>query len=320
MMKRWPEATALLWGLLAPAAAAQGTAFDVRLGQWDPGQTALTVEAMFAQPALGPIWFGAGGLAIIDDDLGGDDAFYGGAFEFTFFKHTSRFGPYAVLGAAVGAHTGLDPTLGVSWSAGAGMEWNPFAFVGLSAEIRYRAQDQGFHGFWNLEPGARKSLSIAAGITARWGFTRTPTPRTSVARPTRIEGNALAVGVVETALDVMGTPYQWGGTDGNGFDCSGLVQYAYGEHGISLPRVSREQARVGSSVPRDLVLLAPGDILAFSAVPGGQVTHVGLYVGQGRFIHSSSRGVVLSELAPSDVDGGWWWRRWTGVRRVLGAN
>ncbi len=122
--------------------------------------------------------------------------------------------------------------------------------------------------------------------------------------------------MVETALDVMGTPYRWGGNDQDGYDCSGLIQYAYGEHGILLPRVSRDQARMGTAVDRDAGRLAPGDILAFS-VDGGGVSHVGLYVGDGRFIHSASSGVKLSSLSADDPDSRWWRARWVGARRVL---
>jgi cell wall-associated NlpC family hydrolase len=124
--------------------------------------------------------------------------------------------------------------------------------------------------------------------------------------------------VVELAREAMGTPYRWGGSDQNGFDCSGLIRYAYGEVGVDLPRRSRDQARSGREVTRDVALLLPGDILAFGAGPGGgEVTHVGLYLGQGRFIHSASGGVRISPLDDRDRDGRWWLERWLGARRVL---
>jgi len=56
--------------------------------------------------------------------------------------------------------------------------------------------------------------------------------------------------VVQTAIESLGTPYTWGGTADNGFDCSGLIQYAYGQHGIRLPRMSRDQAHAGAEVRR----------------------------------------------------------------------
>jgi cell wall-associated NlpC family hydrolase len=68
-------------------------------------------------------------------------------------------------------------------------------------------------------------------------------------------------------------------------------------------------------VDKQLDALLPGDILTFSN-NGGRVTHVGLYLGDGRFIHSASDGVQISLLSPDDVYGRWWWRRWVGARRV----
>ena len=128
----------------------------------------------------------------------------------------------------------------------------------------------------------------------------------------------------QVALAALGSPYQWGsvGSGGggrtSGFDCSGLIWHAFARQGVTLPRVSREQARVGVPVPRALNALEPGDLLAFSRTPGGPVEHVGLYVGAGRFVHSSGwdGGVVVSRLAPGDARGRWWWRRWVGARRV----
>ena len=80
---------------------------------------------------------------------------------------------------------------------------------------------------------------------------------------------------------------------------------------------STDQARTGTEVGRSLPELAPGDILTFADAPGGQVAHVGLYLGNGRFIHSARGGVQISVLGPDDAVGKWWWQRWTGTRRLL---
>src|SRR5207247_8556348 len=92
--------------------------------------------------------------------------------------------------------------------------------------------------------------------------------------PATISGNAATV--VQTALEALGTPYIWGGTADNGFDCSGLIQYAYGQHGIRLPRMSRDKARVGGEVTPLIDALRPGDILLFSARRGAGVAEVAM--------------------------------------------
>jgi cell wall-associated NlpC family hydrolase len=132
----------------------------------------------------------------------------------------------------------------------------------------------------------------------------------------------LEEGVVSAARQAMGKPYLYGGTGkgDTGFDCSGLIQYAYAQQGISLPRVSTSQATQGVAVERVLEALQRGDILTFAGQPGGsKVSHVGLYLGQGRFIHSSSsKGVMESTLSGTDRNGQWWYVRWVGARRVIG--
>jgi len=119
--------------------------------------------------------------------------------------------------------------------------------------------------------------------------------------------------VIADALSHLGQPYRWGGTGDGGFDCSGLVFTVMGNHGVALPRVSREQALVGMPVPfADLVA---GDLLFF-AYGGGAVDHAGIYLGDGRFIHASSsaHGVVVSELAGVHL------KRLVVARRVLGTS
>jgi cell wall-associated NlpC family hydrolase len=146
-------------------------------------------------------------------------------------------------------------------------------------------------------------------------------PRSPAGPAGAVEGKPLLRrdSVIATATDAMGRPYRWGGTgvDGGGFDCSGLIQHAYRQHGIELPRTSAEQAKEGRAVSKKLGSLLPGDLLTFSN-RGGTVTHVGLYIGEGRFIHSASRGVQISILSGEDPYGRWWFKRWVGVRRIIG--
>lgn len=118
--------------------------------------------------------------------------------------------------------------------------------------------------------------------------------------------------VVDVALASIGTPYEWGGTDANGFDCSGLIQFAYSELGIRLPRTSAAQIRAGSPVALGSSGLRPGDILGFSDGGGPKTEHVGLYVGDNQFIHSTSGGVRISTLR-----NGYWQDRLVAVRRIV---
>ncbi|WP_026143091.1 MULTISPECIES: C40 family peptidase [unclassified Thioalkalivibrio] len=98
--------------------------------------------------------------------------------------------------------------------------------------------------------------------------------------------------VVLTALGHLDTPYRYGGTDASGLDCSALVQRAYREAGRSVPRTTRDQARAATR--RD-GSPTPGDVVFF-AISGNQIDHVGVYVGDGRFVHApSSRGQVRIE-------------------------
>lgn len=102
-------------------------------------------------------------------------------------------------------------------------------------------------------------------------------------------GNDVGSRAVAAASQYLGVPYVWGGTDpAKGLDCSGLVQRAYAEVGVSLPRVADDQARMGTAVP-DLAHAQPGDLLAFNS----PVSHIGIYVGDGKMIAAPKAGDVV---------------------------
>jgi len=107
--------------------------------------------------------------------------------------------------------------------------------------------------------------------------------------------NPMGSSIVNNALRYLGIPYRWGGTSVNGIDCSGFVRSVFAQHGISLPRVARDQARVGQEVKWND--LQPGDRLYF-ACKGGAVDHAGIYMGNGLFIHSSTGrgGVAIDKI------------------------
>ncbi|MFK5975941.1 MAG: C40 family peptidase [Sulfurovum sp.] len=104
--------------------------------------------------------------------------------------------------------------------------------------------------------------------------------------------------LLENAKQFKGGKYIWGGTTPNGFDCSGYVQYLYKKHNISLPRTALQQSKVGIFVPKEY--LQRGDLVFFltDRRRGIPITHVGIYIGAGEFIHaaSKSKGVIISSL------------------------
>jgi peptidoglycan DL-endopeptidase CwlO len=113
-----------------------------------------------------------------------------------------------------------------------------------------------------------------------------------------LNGSGTDVGMraAEVALSYLGTPYHWGAEGPSGFDCSGLVQWAYAREGVSIPRVTSEQIRSGVYVPRDD--LAPGDLVFFD---GGH--HVGMYLGKGAFVQAPHTGDVVKV---SNLDSGYY--------------
>jgi hypothetical protein len=317
---------------IARSTSAQtGDGFDLTYGRWYVDSTAVTYGAGYYRKLLGPLDFGLS-LHHLDDSRSLDPRSLTG-LELSLALGRLHGGWYATGSAGLGMRQ-ADHNLDAHWSAGLGYGLRVLPYLVVGFEARYRAEDRWARGFWNLAPGDRKGFSlglrIAAGETRRTAEQPRPRPQGPIfdppseaefeselrARGTSEESAATAARVVSTALAVMGTPYEWGGTDDNGFDCSGLIQYAYARHGILLPRVSRDQMKMGIAVEPRLEELRPGDILGFS-VERASVSHVGLYVGNGQFIHSASGGVKLSSLEAPDPDSRWWQQRLVAARRIL---
>nr|WP_255610869.1 C40 family peptidase [Lysobacter sp. ESA13C] len=130
---------------------------------------------------------------------------------------------------------------------------------------------------------------------------------------TEPENPGAANAVLMRAISLVGTPYRYGGnTPDSGFDCSGLVNYVYRDMlALSLPRTSRDLASYQG--PRiEPMRLAAGDLVFFGSK--GNVSHVGIYVGEGRFVHAPSTG---GTVRLDHLDGPYWVSHYSGAKRVL---
>lgn len=314
---RWLLVTAVVAGAL-PVGAQRGvfvTAGRVTAG--DPNEASWRLT--FQRDLVGPV-----GADLAFQVLPGarPDAgeLYGVGGDVTLFADARRL-PTVFVGAAAGIGVGDQERVWYGGSVGMRMPLVVLGSVRAMAEGRWRNLTvEGRDGLeFGIAIGYRPRRALTAGQSESAGLWIPESTADRLRAGGIPDAKARRLGqVVSTALEEMGQPYVWGGTgDGSGgFDCSGLIQYAYGRHGVRLPRTAASQANAGVAIRRHLDDLLPGDILTFSE-HGADITHVGLYVGEGRFIHSASRGVRVSRLADDDPEGRWWLKRWVGVRRVV---
>jgi cell wall-associated NlpC family hydrolase len=128
--------------------------------------------------------------------------------------------------------------------------------------------------------------------------------------------HALRDSLVAIAKAQVGTRYVRGGqSPERGFDCSGLARYVMARMAVKLPRTARQQSTVGLAIGRDSRRLRPGDLLTFGKTERG-VSHVGIYIGGGRYVHASSSAgrVIVSDLARTSSS---LVRAWRGARRMV---
>ena len=120
--------------------------------------------------------------------------------------------------------------------------------------------------------------------------------------------------VLFRAIALVGTPYRWGGnTPDGGFDCSGLVDYIYRQAaGLQLPRTSREMSAMDGRLVGTMSDLISGDLVFFGS--RGGISHVGVYVGKGRFVHAPNSG---GTVRLDDIDGPYWKDHFAFGKRLL---
>jgi cell wall-associated NlpC family hydrolase len=121
--------------------------------------------------------------------------------------------------------------------------------------------------------------------------------------------------IVVIARSQIGTRYRFGGTTpSGGFDCSGFVRYVLAAIQLVLPRTAAQQAELGATVPKDTTRLRPGDLLTFGR--GNQITHIGIYVGNGRYVHASPKAGRVIETTLERTESPLV-KIWRGGRRLL---
>ena len=166
--------------------------------------------------------------------------------------------------------------------------------------------------------GAMLALLGACASTPRHRESTYKTSHSALAdlppRPPSAASAGEANDILFRAIGLVGTPYRWGGnTPAGGFDCSGLVDYIYRTAaGIALPRTSHAMASMRAHKVKRMTQLASGDLVFFDI--GGSISHVGVYVGKGRFVHAPNSG---GTVRLDDIDGPYWGDHFAYGKRVL---
>ena len=162
------------------------------------------------------------------------------------------------------------------------------------------------------------SLTVPVSVRAQAAISAAvPTPALKPFEAFSNSASALRDSVVQMARAQIGRRYRTGGqTPDKGFDCSGLIKYVMTALNVKLPRTAKQQAAQGLAIVRDTSRLLPGDLLTFGKGKKGSVSHIGIYVGDGRYVHASS---VAGKVIESSIDRPFspLIKIWRGARRVF---
>jgi cell wall-associated NlpC family hydrolase len=260
-------------------------------------------------------WTGDADL-LIPDSFFGLGSIFGGALH-----------PYGLVG--IGARSvATSPTFSdadKSWSYGGGVSVPLGPALSIEGEMRTRTPLS--TNILSPASGSATATEFRLGLDFRFGNRRStsggggfPSGGGSSGGTVWPAGNNAAGAarrVVPRGEKYIGVPYVWGGETPKGFDCSGFVQYVYRAEGVELPRTSRQMAGSGFAVSRSE--MAIGDLMLF-AEKGEAISHVALYAGNGRFIHSSSSGNGVRYDDLSSGRGAWFSQNLVAVRRVASGS
>ena len=230
------------------------------------------------------------------------------------------FTPYVFAGLSSAAvDSGRYRVMQQGWSYGGGLLAPMGSAFGAFGEMRWRMSQFMWPNAQDALPAKRE---MRVGLSFRVGGGGTAAEIVHVLSATDIGSlenastNRAASRLISTAENYVGVPYRRGGTSpSSGFDAPGFVRFVFSMLGVNLPRLSRDQARVGERVRPDLNALSPGDLVMFQ--DDGGINHVAIYVGRARIIHSSETGGGVREDDLNSDRGRWFLDHLAAARRVV---
>ncbi|MEY9947403.1 NlpC/P60 family protein [Kitasatospora sp. GAS1066B] len=202
-------------------------------------------------------------------------------------QHQASISEAAALKALQQAERSLDQQKQDAATTLAQLDTTTTALNNAKTQVQTKLQQS--QSLLNSLTASQRAQLLAAQQQADGGEVSRSSTRADLAALPQASGQAGAA--VQAALSRLGDPYYWGASGPNAFDCSGLMQWAYEQAGIQLPRTSQEQATVGTAVP-GLAQAQPGDLVIYNAEDGPE-GHVGIYIGNGEVAHAPHRGAVV---------------------------